>query len=285
MRPALSFAVVREDAGLEAELVRSTSARQALLVASGGCTAFSLLSQFPQLAVTAFDWNPAQLAHVRAKHAAVLQGDLGQLAALSEAGAFEQLFRLFRAFLAEYVGVPPDVRSPFWPIAFAQTFDARLLEAVFGPDATQHAAPGSYPGYFQRAFEGALARPDAARNPFLQHILTGRFDAWGWMKDASLRLPTLIAGTLADVPDLARFDVVSLSNVFDWSADALVADWAARLQVCRPGTHVLIRQLNNRRPVERFFAPGFRFDDARGARLHAGDRSFFYERVLVGVRV
>ena len=36
------FAVVREDAALEAELVRRTSARQVLVVASGGCTALTL---------------------------------------------------------------------------------------------------------------------------------------------------------------------------------------------------------------------------------------------------
>lgn len=286
-RPALSlkFAVVREDAELEATLVERAGARQALLVASGGCTAFSLLHRFPGLEVTAFDRNPAQIAHVRAKHAAAVQGDRARLEALSDGGAFEKLFRLLRTFLTEFTGDPPDLRSPYWPIAFALAFDARLLEAIFGPDATQHAAPGSYPGYFQRRFEAALARPDAARNPFLRHILEGRARDEAWMGDRSVRLPALIAGTLADVPDLARFDLVSLSNVFDWSADAVVADWAARLQVCRPGTHVLIRQLNNQRAIAPFFGAGWRFDDALGERLCAGDRSFFYERVLVGVRL
>lgn len=278
MKQALSlkFAVVREDAELEAALVERTSAKRALVVASGGCSAFTLLHRFPKLEVTAFDRNPAQLAHVRAKHAAVMRGDRASLAALSDCGAFEALFRNLRGLLE---------KGTAWPAAFAQAFDARVLEATFGPDATQHAEPGSYPAYFQRAFEAARARPDAAHNPFLRHILEGRFREEAWMEDRALRLPALIEGTLADVPAPDRFEVVSLSNVFDWSADAVVADWAARLHACRPGTHVLIRQLNNQRPIAPFFSPAFRFDDALGAELLARDRSFFYERVLVGVRV
>lgn len=284
---ALSFAVVREDPALEAELARKTSARQVLVVASGGCTALAL--QSPSLEVTAFDRNPAQLAHVRAKHAAALQGDLSRLNVedaredgLSECGAFEGIFRLLRQRLR------PNGPLELSKAAFEDAFSAQRLEAMFGPDATQHAAPGSYPAYFQRRFEDAITRPNAAENPFLQHALLGCYrkdDAPAWMTRPPATLPTLIEGTLAAVPALERFEVVSLSNVFDWSADAVVADWAARLEACRPGTHVLIRQLNNQRPLRRFFEPRWRFDDLWGARLRAADRSFFYERIHVGVRV
>jgi S-adenosylmethionine:diacylglycerol 3-amino-3-carboxypropyl transferase len=55
------FAVVREDAALEVELVRRSSAREVLIVASGGCTALTLRHLFPTLEVTAFDLNPADL--------------------------------------------------------------------------------------------------------------------------------------------------------------------------------------------------------------------------------
>ena len=88
-----------------------------------------------------------------------------------------------------------------------------------------------------------------------------------------------------NVPSRQRFGGISLSNVFDWSQDALVERWARRLaKETRPGAVVLIRQLNNRRPLQRFFEPAFRFDAALRRRLLADDRSFFYERILVAVR-
>lgn len=317
--PTLKFAVVREDAAIEAELVREAAAREVLVVASGGCTALALLAEFPGVDVTVFDINPRQLDHVLDKHRAAIRGELGRLNVdddredgLSQCGEFERLFRTLRRFLLEFVmpleevelWFSPDspldrelnrtamlgkwTQSKYWPLAFSLAFDAALLDAMFGPDATQHAAPGSYPPYFQRAFERALAGPNAARNPFLQHVLLGRYldaDAPAWMRSPPQRTPTLIEGSLLEVPELDRFELISLSNIFDWSSDALVESWARRLsEQTKPGTHVLIRQLNNHRDIRRFFAPEFRFDDALAERLWLGDRSFFYERLQLAVR-
>jgi S-adenosylmethionine-diacylglycerol 3-amino-3-carboxypropyl transferase len=316
MKPTLKFAVVREDPRIESELVRMTSAREALVVASGGCTALALLTEFPQLRVTAFDINPRQLEHVLDKHRAAQRGELGRLNlddprddGLSQCGEFERLFRVLRRFLLELVTpaellerwFSPDEleldraalvqgwsQSKYWPLAFSLAFDPALLDAMFGPDATQHAPPGSYAPYFQRAFERALADPRAPSNPFLQHILLGRFhgvDAPAWMRSPPPDAPTLVEGTLLDVPALDRFEVISLSNIFDWSTDALVERWAGRLiEQTQPGSHVLVRQLNNQRDIRRFFEPAFRFDDALAERLWLADRSFFYARLQVAVR-
>jgi S-adenosylmethionine-diacylglycerol 3-amino-3-carboxypropyl transferase len=313
----LKFAVVREDPELEAQLVRATGARAVLLVASGGCTALALKHEFPQLDVVAFDFNPSQLAHVKKKAEAVERGDLRQLnvgdasrSGLNQCGDFEGLFRTLRGFLLEFVltaeeleaffapGTSREERSsllerwrasPYWPAAFAVTFADGFLHAMFGPAATQHATPGSYPGYFQRAFERGLARADSLHNPFLQHVLLGHYrpeDAPAYVR-AGRRLPvTLLEGTLLDVPELGRFDVIHLSNVFDWSDDALVAAWAGALvREAKPGARVLIRQLNNQRDLRRFFAPAFRFDDALSADFLERDRSLFYERFEIGTRV
>jgi S-adenosylmethionine-diacylglycerol 3-amino-3-carboxypropyl transferase len=314
--PALKFAVVREDANVEAELVRRLAAREVLVVASGGCTALALLNEFPDVEVTAFDINPRQLEHVLDKHRAALRGELGRLNVddarddgLSQCGEFERLFRTLRRFLLEFV-MPLEqlerwfvaeaqldrevlvrgwTQSKYWPLAFSLAFDAKLLDAMFGPDATQHAPPGSYAPYFQRAFERALAGSTAAHNPFLQNILLGRYlgaDAPVWMRSPPQRAPTLIEGSLLDVPALDRFGLISLSNIFDWSSDALVESWARRSsEQTKPGTHVLVRQLNNQRDLRRFFAPAFRFDDALAEQLLLADRSFFYERLQVAVRV
>jgi S-adenosylmethionine-diacylglycerol 3-amino-3-carboxypropyl transferase len=313
----LKFAVVREDPELEAQLVRTTGARSVLLVASGGCTALSLKHQFPQLEVVAFDSNPAQLAHVKDKAAAVERGELSRLnvgdasrEGLNQCGAFEGLFRTLRGFLLEFVlteedleeffapGTPLAARrnllerwraSPYWPAAFSVAFVDGLLLAMFGPAAIQHAQPGSYPGYFQQAFERGLARTDGAHNPFLQHVLLGRYrpeDAPSYVHAKQALPVTLLEGTLLDVPGLERFELIHLSNIFDWSADTLVAAWAERLaREAKPGARILLRQLNNQRALRPFFEPAFVFDDALSAAFLDRDRSLFYERFEIGTKV
>ncbi len=317
----LKFAVVREDPALEAELVARLGARAVLLVASGGCTALSLAARHPELAITAFDLNPVQLAHVEAKAAAVERGELGLLnvdddasTGLNQRGAFEKLFRVLRTFVSELVALPGDVEryfadaeagdgvsarlaaewvaSRYWAAAFEAVFNETFLNAMFGPDATQHAGRGSYPRYFQSVFTRGLLVPLGPKNPFLAHVLLGRYTAHA-LPDylcvpppAALRRPELVLGGLEAVPDLGRFDLFSLSNVFDWSDDALVSRWASLVTTAaRPGTAVLLRQLNNRRPLRRWFEPHFTFDDALGEALVRRDRSLFYERIEVGVRV
>jgi S-adenosylmethionine-diacylglycerol 3-amino-3-carboxypropyl transferase len=315
MPERVKFAVVREDPAVELRLCDLTHAHAALVVASGGCTALSLAAERPSLAVSAFDLSRPQLEHVRAKAMAVAAHDLralgvddGDPGSLAQRGHFEGLFRVLRRFVEEFVAPPAEIADLFeradpahtaatvarwtangyWPAAFATCFNDAWLHAMFGPAATQHAVPGSYPGYFQRAFERGLARPDAAQNPFLQHVLLGRYlarDAPAYVRAHRLLSLDLVLGSLHDVPDLGRFEVVSLSNVFDWSDDATLASWADLLAASlRPGSAILVRKLNNQRDVRRFFAPAFDFDDRLGAELHAEDRSLFYERIEVAFR-
>jgi S-adenosylmethionine-diacylglycerol 3-amino-3-carboxypropyl transferase len=312
VRLGLKFAVVREDHELEAHVIRTFGVRRALIVASGGCTALSLLAEHPELEVTAFDLNPRQLEQVRDKAAAAALGELARLNVgdpdehgLNQSGEFEGLFRTLRQMLLGFVTTEGELERffhgdaatraelatawtthRFWPGCFAACFSDGLLHAMFGPAATQHAAPGSYPGYFRELFERGLRRDDAAHNPFLQHVLLGTYrpdDAPAYTRDRRGRMPQLILGGLEAVAELERFDLFSLSNVFDWSDDALVADWASRIKrAARPGSVVLLRQLNNTRDLRRHFAPELVFDDALGVALQARDRSLFYNRIEVG---
>lgn len=310
----VKFAVVREDPDLEAHLIERLRAEAALVVASGGCTALTLAARFRNVETVAFDLSPAQLEQVRSKARAVAAGHLRALnvddddpSGLNQRGFFEGLFRTLRAFLEEFIAPRAEIEaffdagaglraelvgrwtaSPYWSAAFATCFNEPLLHAMFTRAATQHASPGSYPGYFQRAFERGLRRDDAAKNPFLQHVFLGRYreaDAPDYVRAGRELRPALIQGSLGDVKDLGRFDVVSLSNVFDWSDDALVLSWAEQLAAqLKPGSAVLIRKLNNARDVRRFFTPAFSFDDALGDELLARDRSLFYEKIEVAFR-
>jgi S-adenosylmethionine-diacylglycerol 3-amino-3-carboxypropyl transferase len=315
-KQTLKFAVVREDPALEIELIQRFGAGAALLVASGGCTALELKHRFPTMEIVAFDINGAQLEHVRHKMAAVAAGDGPQLnvdtpdpRALNQRGQFERLFRVLRFSLLEFVApleqlegyfdprTTPEARAqlalgwinnPYWGACFHNVFHDALLHAMFGPDATRHAHPGSYPGYFSAVIARALLDTSGARNPFLQHILLGRYlvaDAPSYVHARGWLDIDLIRGSLTDVEDIGRFDLIQLSNIFDWASDGLVVQWADYLiRYAKRGAYILIRQLNNTRPIRRFFEPHFEFSDELGQELLQRDRSMFYNKIEVGWR-
>lgn len=303
----LKFAVVREDFAVEAELVEAAAPTACLTVASGGCTALALKHAFPSLDVHAFDLNRDQLAHARRKADAIADGaidrlnvDDGSEAGLSQCGEFERLFRVLRFAWKQFVAPGDELETFFsadaatrarlvstwcasgsWPALFEVAFAEALLHAMFGPDATRHAERGSYPSYFQRVFERGLGRPDAASNPWLQHVLLQRYLTPPAFLTSRRRLEvSWHLGSLVDVPSLERFGVVSLSNIFDWSDAALVSAWAKALTATKPGALVVWRQLNNHRDWRPLF-DGFDEDEALSSRCTAMERALFYERVTV----
>lgn len=320
-RSPLQFAIVREDPCAELALLPPRGARtSALLVASGGCSALAIATARPDVELVLLDLNPAQLEHTRRKWSALAEhGPASPERAslfgvhrddpdsLSGRGNFEALFRGLRAVLDDLVlgaddrralladapGAPPLaalLESKWWPVAFELFFSDRYLETMFGPDATQHAVRGSYPGYFRGVIERGLVRADRARNGWLHQVLLGH-----WLEasipahlrapaPAPLRAEQLVCAAMIDAPRFDRFDLVSLSNLFDWMDAAGVEAIARRLEAeCRPGTVLLVRQLNNRAPIERLL-PSFAVDAQRSAALEAADQSLFYERFVVLVK-
>ena len=317
----IQFAVVREDPRVESWVVRQYDARRVLLIASGGCSALSLLHWHPELALTLVDPNMAQIHHVRAKVEALQSGRHDAIArrfnvstsdhqGLSQCGMFERLFDAFRSFLHVFVADRRCIEtwfdaakgpsraasafvSTYWPIAFELHFSDVLLEAVFGPAATQHAEPGSYARYFQTRLEEALMQPDAHENYFLHHIFLGHYlsehpPPFLQSTSAGSRAThalEYIHGALSDVHDLSHFDLIHLSNIFDWmgheEAQALISHLCARV---RPGARILWRQLNNRINRCAMVSPSFTCDPHVDAMLLAMERSYFYEQVHMAVR-
>ena len=197
----LQFAVVREDPKIESDLIRQVSERcNVFLIGSGGCTALSLQSEFPKASITVLDPNPLQIDLIRKKVQTLSERDSkssktvfgissDDSTSLTGSGNFESLFRSFRNFVYEFVyssedwlGFFTDVnrrvpfeetifKSKYWPVAFQLFFSDPLLLAMFGSNAIQYAARGSYPGYFQHVMETGLLSPSAKTNYFLHHIL------------------------------------------------------------------------------------------------------------------
>lgn len=312
----LQFAVVREDPAVEQALVERTGAERVLLVASGGCTGLTLASQHPGLALTLFDRNPHQLAHCERKREALALRDLDARRrafnvgtddprGLNACGNFESLFRGLRSLIADLVAPDEElsrvlrgdaevletmVDARYWPTAFDLFFSDPMLLAMFGPEAVQHAPPGSYPRYFQSVFERGLARADAGDNYFLHHVLLGRYldrpEAWPpYLRAApcTVRQWLAICGTLEDVPELERYDLVSLSNLFDWMDRETVARTCEHLaDRLAPGATIVVRQLNSALDLAPLLCDRFALDEPLAGELLARDRSLFYERLWIG---
>ena len=304
----VQFAVVREDPLTEAALL-DPGASRALLIASGGCTALSLASLRPEVELTLVDPNRAQLELIERKVAALARfapatfnvGDPSP-AGLTACGNFESLFRGLRDFLQDLVLPEAGWRAllrgevalaraldcPYWPAAFRIFFADALLHAMFGPAATQNAAPGTYPAHFQAALERGLRAPDRADNYFLHHILLGCYLEHALPPYLSLRPTaprfTLVHGHVHDARDLGRFDLISLSNITDWMNAEELARLATALENLRPGARVLFRQLNSTTDLTRVFGRSLAFDVAAGRRLLAADRSLFYSAIHVATR-
>lgn len=320
----VQFAVVREDPRIEARVLATLpSPKRALLVASGGCTALSLATLAPSVECVLFDKNPAQLALVRAKESALRAGppfattfdvDDESASGLSQCGNFEGLFRGLRRHVFDFVApysafrdaftsgsegpldatfVADVVGHAFWPVGFEMFFGDPMLRTMFGPEAVQYAAPGSYPTYFREAFERGFRRPDARTNPFLHHVWLGHYlDRAGCLPtflEPGARVPPrlrVFEGDFAAVTArIDEFDLVSLSNLFDWMGEAERRAVATRIVLeGKSGMAVVLRQLNNRSDVRSPFGPDFNWDESLGRELVSMDRSLFYERIHVGVK-
>lgn len=107
------FAQIREDAEVERALVAKRASRRLAVVASGGCTAFSLLDDAVE-SVHAIDANPAQAALVELKKAAIAALDRdAYLAFLGERDAADRVatYAAIADALPSYARTHWDARS------------------------------------------------------------------------------------------------------------------------------------------------------------------------------
>lgn len=180
----IQFAVVREDALIEKELIERFKPKKALIIAGGGCTAFTLSTLFPELKLTLVDPNPAQLQLIARKSQALQRLAMNPHVVnigsedpqgLNACGNFETLFRCLRDFWRAFILKSEELEHLFdnekrlkaatenlitdrwWPVSFDLFFSDEMLVTMFGPDAIQYAEKGSYPKYFRSVIEAGLS--------------------------------------------------------------------------------------------------------------------------------
>jgi len=297
------FGTVREDPQWELQQYATGQFEQVHLVGSGGCTAFHFASQFPDSKISLYDPNPSQISLIQRKLRILTEKNrsLEVWNSLNESGMFEGLFRQLRSFLFEFAlsksqfeqiyfkGSSKDLKllfaNPFWGTAFKIFFSDELLVAIFGPAAIQYAKPGSYPAYFQKKIEAGLLRQDRLSNYFLLHIFFGSYSSQARPKFLENKFKKhqiiLHQQMFQDFDGEDQRCLVSLSNIFDWSAkqDRKKIGNAVAQSIGK-GSCVLIRQLNNESDVRPFFGPTFRWQLA--PHFTQKDRSLFYDRLWIG---
>lgn len=311
----IQFGVVREDPQIELDIISKFDVKTAVLVGSGGCTALSLKSRHPLLKLTLMEPNQAQVNLIKKKIRILKKHNLATSRKLLgtskdnpviESGNFESLFRVFRNFLHEFVisekdlrrlmindsksGWQPVFENPYWEVAFDLCFSNSLLIAMFGPEAIQYASKNSYPKYFKSVFERGVVRKDIKHNYFLHHIFLGHYDSD--IKSLPLYLQKKTHNFDLDYKtclaheyeDYQSRDLVSLSNIFDWSDPNMVRKIANLVSSSMSEGSVLVyRQLNNKKDFKALFK-GFRWQTNMEKSALIADRSLFYSNIAIGVK-
>lgn len=309
---------MREDPEIEFDILsKIENPREALLIGSGGCTALTLKNRLPETLFTLLEPNGSQVDLIKQKSEALTEDPKNYSEAfgigtdnpssLTGNGNFESLFRCLRNFIYEFVLPQTEwvrffshtqgqseiykkiVSSNYWSVAFDLFFSDSILMAMFGPAAIQHAPKGSYPGYFKRVLENGLQGKNSKDNYFLHHIFLGYYiesSLPAYLTEKTQGKSFQFIETLAEnVPSYRGYDLISLSNIFDWMEKDQVAIVANRLsQEMKPGSYLVYRQLNNKTDFRKLFGPKIKFSDDFSSKLQAQDRSLFYQSVHVACK-
>jgi len=309
------FAVNREDHYVEYDVINRLDPNRMLTIGSGGCIALSIKTIFPNLDLNVIDVNPHQLTHINKKSKAVQCSDLKELnvhtkddSCLNQAGKFETMFQELRDSFIELVSNKKEVLSFFdsdisdisrsiilekWTnhnnisTPFQNVFNDKNINKVFSDEATKHGSPGSYISYMKNKILTGLNKKDSHLNPFLQHIFLGYYqsdNAFPYMKSKNKLDIPMIEGSILNLDNIYSYDVVSLSNIFDWSSETIVKTHARYLSQMKKGSAIIIRQINNHKNWIEIFNDYFTEDKSFDSYWQEHDRSMFYDHIRLFIR-
>ena len=309
------FAVNREDHYVEYDVINRLDPSRMLMIGSGGCIALSIKTTYPNLDLNVIDINPHQLTHINKKSKAVQCSDLKELnvhtkndSCLNQAGEFDSMFQELRNSFIELVSSKKEVLSFFdsdlsdmsrsiilekWinhnniSAPFQNVFNDININKVFSDEATKHGSPGSYISYMKNKILTGLNKKDSHHNPFLQHIFLGYYqsdNAFPYMKSKNKLDIPMIEGSILNLDNIHSYDIVSLSNIFDWSSEDIVEIHARYLSQMKKGSAIIIRQINNHKNWIEIFNDYFIEDKNFDSYWQEHDRSMFYDHIRLFIR-
>ncbi|PCJ52237.1 MAG: hypothetical protein COA79_24220 [Planctomycetota bacterium] len=316
----IQFSSVREDPAIEWEIIKKYNCKKILLIGSGGCTGFFLKHQNPKLSITLLDPNSSQIDLIKNKIKVLHQYSIEDIHSEFDVGAcqeklmsngiFEAFFKTFRNFIYAYildydhcmdlfqqsrsnqVITEQLLASPYWPIAFKSIFNDELLNEMFTSSATQFSKPGSYPKYFQEQIEAMFLNFDISNNYFLHHIFLGHYLKTAlplYLQKKQSKIEFDFINLFIEEVDpsvIATYDLIHLSNIFDWMPEDKATQLAEFLTInMKNDACINIRQLNNNRDLKKQHFKKFHFDESLETTLLQNDRSGFYNKLNIGQKI
>ena len=309
------FAVNREDHLVESQVIEQLNPSRMLTIGSGGCVALNLKTIYPDLHLSVFDINPHQLSHIHNKIKALRNSDYDALnigkkndASLNQSGKFDKMFQDLREAFIKYISSKNEVNQFFdvnttvekrgaiqsnWQSnediekPFEEVFNDISINNIFGDEATKHGQPGSYVNYMKTKIVDGMFRKNSHLNPFLQHIFLGYYQSkfvFPYLSSNGNQDLELFEGDIFSIKNVSSYDIVSLSNIFDWSENESVEEHAEYLSKLKKGSAVILRQLNNHKDWIKIFRKYFVEDESFDSHWQIHDRSLFYDHIKLFIR-
>tara|TARA_B100000029_G_scaffold120644_1_gene114006 strand:- start:66 stop:1025 length:960 start_codon:yes stop_codon:yes gene_type:complete len=309
------FAVNREDHLVESQVIEQLNPSRMLTIGSGGCVALNLKTIYPDLHLSVFDINPHQLSHIHNKIKALRNSDYDALnigkkndASLNQSGKFDKMFQDLREAFIKYISSKNEVNQFFdvnttvekrgaiqsnWQSnediekPFEEVFNDISINNIFGDEATKHGQPGSYVNYMKTKIVDGMFRKNSHLNPFLQHIFLGHYQSkfvFPYLSSNGNQDLELFEGDIFSIKNVSSYDIVSLSNIFDWSENESVEEHAEYLSKLKKGSAVILRQLNNHKDWIKIFRKYFVEDESFDSHWQIHDRSLFYDHIKLFIR-
>ena len=309
------FAVNREDHLVESQVIEQLKPARILTIGSGGCVALTLKTIYPELHLSVFDINPHQLSHINNKIKALRNSDYDALnifkkndTCLNQSGKFDEMFQELRDSFIINISSENEI-SKFFDVnisldkrrniqnnwqnnkniykPFEDVFNDISIAKIFGDKATKHGKPGSYVNYMKKKILEGISRKDSHLNPFLQHIFLGYYQSefvFPYLSSSGNQDLELIEGDIFTVKKISSYDIVSLSNIFDWSETEYVKEHVEYLSQLNKGCAIILRQLNNHKDWIKIFSKYFVEDDSFDLHWQIHDRSLFYDHFKLFIR-
>ena len=309
------FAVNREDHLVESQVIEQLNPSRMLTIASGGCVPLNLKTIYPDLHLSVFDINPHQLSHIHNKIKALRNSDYDALnigkkndASLNQSGKFDKMFQDLREAFIKYISSKNEVNQFFdvnttvekrgaiqsnWQSnediekPFEEVFNDISINNIFGDVATKHGQPGSYVNYMKTKIVDGIFRKNSHLNPFLQHIFLGYYQSkfvFPYLSSNGNQDLEFFEGDIFSIKNVSSYDIVSLSNIFDWSENESVEEHAEYLSKLKKGSAVILRQLNNHKDWIKIFRKYFVEDESFDSHWQIHDRSLFYDHIKLFIR-
>ncbi len=231
-----------------------------------------------------------------------LAGSLG----LDYCGRYERLFAHLQSILAPYNSELIALLTQIGPAqqaqlidhtplenaldaAFTQTFALPNLVALFGTGATANATK-PFADHFRQRLQIALETIPANNNPYLHQMLMGRYPRnckapWLVLEPAKIgsQIDFIRSDMLTALQNKSKsLDLIYLSNILDWlGPEQAQLTLQAAFDALKPGGMVFIRQLNSKLDIRS--CHNFHWSK-QAESLHQIDRSFFYQRLHLGIK-